>query len=59
MRVEKPIPSTVFCIEWLLGGKYVWFLVSQEILTKKAGVSVLLGQETLTKTLLSRNTARF
>jgi hypothetical protein len=43
-------PLYRFCILFLLGGKYVWFLVSQEILTKKAGVSVLFGQETLTKT---------
>jgi hypothetical protein len=30
-------------------------MVSQEILTKRTGVAGLFGQETLTKTLLSRN----
>jgi hypothetical protein len=40
-------PSTGFCNDWLLGGKYA---VCQETLTKKLAFS----QETLIKTLLPR-----
>jgi hypothetical protein len=44
------LPSTDFCNDWLLGGKYA---VCQEILTKKR----VFGQETLTKKPFNKKNA--